>query len=425
MAKRNYTSKERQSALKMVAKIGLAEASRKLGIPNTTICEWRSRAKKAAAAADEAAAPTKPPAPEKAAEIPPPADSATKEKRVAKLYSPSMKAQILEYAAQHGITEAAVKFGATRFSIYNWKRQVALHAKGKAESSPVVGSDEDRATKRDERILAEWKASAGLGPSQVRNQLRRQGVKFSLHTVRCVMEEHGYVAPKVRRTSEHNQCFEAVRPNQMWHLDFLHRHINKQKVYVLLILDDFSRFIVGGAIWDGERVSAVQETFSSAVARHGKPEKVLSDGGSAFHSWRGVGGFTSLLTELEVDQIVAQNPQTNGKLEVLNANIQKELFNQDKFFDLGETQHRFLAWVDFYNFRRTHHALGGVLVPADRYFGRAEEVLACIETGEPIGGIGEPASLADRQLDLFRISSHRGQVELHLLGHRIQLPLAR
>lgn len=211
----------------------------------------------------------------------------------------------------------------------------------------------------------------------------------------------------------------------MWHLDFLHRHINKQKVYVLLILDDFSRFIVGGAIWDGERVSAVQETFSSAVARHGKPEKVLSDGGSAFHSWRGVGGFTSLLTELEVDQIVAQNPQTNGKLEVLNANIQKELFNQDKFFDLGETQHRFLAWVDFYNFRRTHHALGGVLVPADRYFGRAEEVLACIETGEPIGGIGEPASLADRQLDLFRISSHRGQVELHLLGHRIQLPLAR
>lgn len=138
-----------------------------------------------------------------------------------------------------------------------------------------------------------------------------------------------------------------------------------------------------------------------------------------------MGAFTSLLTELEIDQIVAQNPQTNGKLEVLNANIQKELFNQDKFFDLGETQHRFLAWVDFYNFRRTHHALGGVLVPADRYFGRAEEVLACIETGKPIGGIGEPASLAERHLDLFRISSHRGQVELHLLGHRIPLPLAR
>ena len=167
------------------------------------------------------------------------------------------------------------------------------------------------------------------------------------------------------------------------------------------------------------------ETFSAAVARHGRPEKVLSDGGSAFHSWRGVGRFTSLLTELEVDQIVAENPQTNGKLEVLNANIQKELFNQEKFFDLGETQRRFLAWIDFYNFRRTHHALGGLLVPADRYFGRTEEVLACIEAGKPPGGVGEPAPVGERQLDLFRISSHRGQVELHLLGHRIRLPLAR
>ena len=424
MAKRIYTPKEKQAALKMADKVGLAEASRKLGIPNTTICEWRSRAKKAAAATDEVAAPTNN-APEKTVEVSLPAASAIGEKRAAKLYSATMRAQILEYAAQHGITEAASKFGATRFSIYNWKRQVALHAKGRTSSSPVSSSEEDSNAKRDERILAEWKASAGLGPSQVRNQLRRQGIKVSTHTVRCVLEEHGYVPPKVRRTSEHNQRFEAVRPNQMWHLDFLHRHINKQKVYVLLILDDFSRFIVGGAIWDGERVSAVQETFSSAVGRHGKPEKVLSDGGSAFHSWRGVGAFTSLLTELEIDQIVAQNPQTNGKLEVLNANIQKELFNQDKFFDLGETQHRFLAWVDFYNFRRTHHALGGVLVPADRYYGRAEEVLASIETGKSIGGIGEPASLAERCLDLFRISSHRGQVELHLLGHRILLPLAR
>ena len=88
---------------------------------------------------------------------------------------------------------------------------------------------------------------------------------------------------------------EAVRPNQLWHLDFLCRHIHKQKVYILILLDDFSRFIVGGALWDGERTGAVIETFSTAVSRHGRPEKVMTDGGSAFHSWRGVGAFTNLL----------------------------------------------------------------------------------------------------------------------------------
>ena len=115
----------------------------------------------------------------------------------------------------------------------------------------------------------------------------------------------------------------------------------------------------------------------------------------------------------------------NGKLEVLNANVQKELFDKETFFDLGEAQRRLSAWIGFYNFRRTHHALGGLLVPADRYFGRADEVLAYIEAGRSPDGVGEPLPPGERVLDLFRITSHRGQVEVHLLGHRIVLPLAK
>jgi transposase InsO family protein len=216
-----------------------------------------------------------------------------------------------------------------------------------------------------------------------------------------------------------------VRPNHLWHADFLHRYVHKQQVYVLLIIDDYSRFIVGGAIWDGERTAAAQETFLNAVNRHGKPEKIMSDGGSAFYAWKGIGAFTHLLEELEVDQLVASIPQVNGKAEVLNANIQKELFDKETFFDLGEAQRRLSAWISFYNFRRTHIALGGLLVPADRYFGRADQVLACIEAGRSPEGIGEPIPTGERQLDLFRITSHRGQVELNLLGHRILLPLLK
>jgi len=237
---RRYTPKEKQAALKLADKVGPAEAGKKLGIPDSTICGWRFHAKQATAAAAVAATPEPAsPAPGKAAEDSAPAATAAKAKKVAKFYSPSLKAQVLEYAAQHGITEAASKFGATRFSIYSWRRKVKLHAEGNAKDSPVVGSDEDPAAIRDQRILAEWKSSTGLGPSQVRNQLRRQGMKVSIHTVRCVLEEHGYVTPKVRRKEGHDQRFEAVRPNQLWHLDFLHRYINKQKVYALILLDDF------------------------------------------------------------------------------------------------------------------------------------------------------------------------------------------
>jgi transposase InsO family protein/predicted kinase len=451
----HYSQEQREQALHLARMKGIRPAARELGMPPATIGNWLKLKTEAEAAKADPPTLEEPKASGKLVDqsCPPPQSAAALEaasregvvaagskpdatdpvaaalaKRkvsgtlVAKLYTPSQRAAALDLASIEGVAAAARLLGISRFSIYDWRRQTALHAQGKAENSPVVGSDENKAEARDLRILAEWKTHPGLGPSQVRNQLRRQGLKVSVHTVRCVLEENGYVTPKVRREVAHDQRYEAVRPDYLWHLDFLHRHINKQKIYVLLIIDDFSRFIVGGAIWDGERVAAVQETFMEAVGRHGKPEKAMSDGGSAFYAWKGIGGFTRLLDELELDQIIARIPQVNGKLEVLNANIQKEFFNQEKLFDLGEAQLRLKAWIHFYNFRRTHQALGGLLVPADRYFGRADEVMAHIEAGRSPDGVGEPISPGERQLDIFRITSQRGQIEIHLLGHRIVLP---
>ena len=345
-------------------------------------------------------------------------------RRVARVYTPSERAQILECADKEGVTAACKEHGVSEFSIHNWRRLARLRAEGKAAASPVVGGNEDRKAAVCKRILDIWRAHPGLGPSQIRNQLRRENMKVSIHTVRCVLEENGYVHPKVRREVVHDKRYEAVRPNHMWHLDFLHRHIHKQKVYILLVMDDFSRFIVAAVIVNGERVAAVQEAFLGAVNRYGKPEKAMSDGGSAFCAWKGVGAFTNLLNELEVDQLIAQIPQVNGKIEALNGNIQKELFNKVIFSDLEDANHGLSAWIQHYNFGRTHHALGGLLVPADRYFGRADEVLAQIEAGRSPSGVDEPIPPAERQVDLFRVSSCRGQVELHLLGHRIVLPIS-
>lgn len=414
MGQQKYSTVEREKALRRAEEVGPSAAARELGMPAGTIFRWRHDAKNT-----EKASPAEPNSDGSSGVA---HEGAKSEPRVAKVYTPSERARALEFAAKEGVTAASRKYGIARFSIYDWRRKAALHAEGKASDSPLVGDDEDPRARRDQEILKEWRAHPGLGPSQVRNQLRRRGLKVSVHTVRCVLEEHGYVPPKIRRQEVHDKLYEAVRPNCLWHLDFLHRHIHKQRVCILLILDDFSRFIVGGAIWDGERVAAVCETFQQAVDRHGKPEKVMSDGGSAFHTWKGVGRFTQLLEDLEVDQLIASTPQANGKLEVLNANVQKELFNKETFFDLGETQRRLMAWIQFYNLRRTHHALGGLLVPADRYFGRVDEVLAQLELGGNPDGIGEPAPMSERQLDFFRITSRRGQVELYLLGHRIAVP---
>ena len=422
MRKSVYSPEQREEALRVSDEIGPKAAARKLGIPAGTVYYWRHERNKQQEPTEKSIGKVERENESKQTAQTPEPTAPDFKKRVAKSYTPSERAEVLECAAKHSVTEASKQHGVSRFSIYSWQRKAKLHAEGKLKDSPVTGSDEDPRAARDRRILKEWRSRPGLGPSQIRNQLRREGLKISVHTVRCVMEENGYVTPKVRRKEVHDQTYEAVRPNHLWHLDFLHRHIHKQKVYVLLVLDDWSRFIVGGALWDGERVAAVIETFEAAVTRHGKPEKVMSDGGSAFYAWQGMGQFTRLLEELEVDQLIARIPQVNGKLEVLNANVQKELFNQETFFDLGEAQRRLSAWIHFYNFRRTHHALGGLLVPADRYFGRSDEVLAAIESGQRPDGLGEPLAVEQRELDLLRLTSCRGRLELSLLGHSIALP---
>jgi putative transposase len=378
-----------------------------------------------------------------------------------KRYSPAMLQEILRCAAEHGPTETMKKYGCSAWSIYRWQRQ----AKNAASSAPAqlgdvlrtpltpaaLGesrdheisslpppqqaappSDGNRGTshhsessheetiplpERHQLILNTWKQHPLLGPSQIKNQLRRLGYKMSVNTVRNLMEEHGYVTPKTKR-KEHTGSYEAVRPRQLYHLDFFHLHVHKQKQVLLLIEDDFSRFIAGWTLVDTENADAVIEAFEKAVARYGKPEAVMSDRGSAFYSWSGVTRFENLLIEYGIDYFVARVPQSNGKIEALNATVQRELIRKIEFADLTDAARHIAQWVHYYNFERTHHALGGILVPGDRFLGCVEETLARIQAGEGTSPL-ELLAGAQRALELFRIVAAGGTPEIYLLGKKI------
>ena len=374
------------------------------------------------AQATEAAKMTPAPATE-TTETPPSAasvPSGNSRKRVARSYTPSEKAQALEHAAAHGVSATSEKFGASRFAIYDWQRKLKKANAGKGPSPTSGPAPQEIEEQRDREILGEWRKHPGLGPSQIRNQLRRRNVKVSVTTARRVMEDAGYRPPKVKR-EPHDERYEAVRPNHLWHLDYVHQHINRAETHTLILIDDCARFVTGHGVDDAERAQMVLDTFEEAVRRHGKPESVMHDRGAAFWSWRGISRFTALLTELGIDQVVAEEKEHNGKIEVFNANLQKELFDRHRFYDLAEMKRRLAAHLQWYNRARTHHALGGLLVPADRYYGRAEEVLARIEAGAQRDG--DELELRDRCLELFKVVSKNGTPEVWLLGQRLTVPV--
>lgn len=435
--RRQYTAAEREAVVRDVPAMGVRGASRAHGVPESSVSEWAKAAGvkrtteapqpiEATARAIEGAPAGDPPreAPA-AANEPTPAKlpmRRTLKSRVAKVYTPSQKAAILEDAAKDGITAAAKKHGVSRFAIYAWDRKVAKAAKGEGPSPTAGPAPKELEAQRDKEILDEWRRHPGLGPSQIKNQLRRKGIKTSVHTVRRVMEEAGYRPPKVER-KPHDQRFEAARPNHLWHLDFVQRNIHRANTFTLILIDDYSRYVVGHGVDEGaERADFVIATFEDAVARHGKPEMVLHDKGSAFWSWKGVSRFTALLTELGIDQVAAEHKEWNGKVEVFNANLHKELFDAHRFYDVAEMRRRLAAHLHWYNHARTHHALGGLLVPADRYYGRVEEVLARIEAGAG-RDVNDRLDLRERCLELFKVTSKGGIAEVWLLGQRLlELP---
>jgi len=319
MARRStqkYTAQQKRDAIELANEIGTSLAAVRLGIPKGSLSCWRFK--------DQAARKTGgawPPFPAPAEEVdeveqtPLPAVMA---RRIAKIYTPSQRAVALELVAKIGVNAASRQLGISRFSLYEWRRKVEGAAQGKGDS-PTSGPDpKDVEAKRDAEILAVWHEHPGLGPSQVRNQLRRKGIKVSTHTVRRVMEDAGYRPPKVVQR-EHTERFEAVRPNHLWHLDFVQRWIGRASTFTLILIDDHSRFVVGHGVDDAERSDLVLDTFEQAVARYGGPEMLMHDKGSAFWSWKGISRFTRLLEEMGTEQIVAEAKEWNGKIETFRS----------------------------------------------------------------------------------------------------------
>lgn len=206
-------------------------------------------------------------------------------------------------------------------------------------------------------------------------------------------------------------------------LDILEFFIHKQKVYLLLLLDDFSRFIPGFRLSTETSIDMVIGVFQEAIDRYGKMEEVLSDRGFVFYSWRGVNRFERYLEVEGIHQTHASphHPQTLGKVEAANKQIQKELIRRQEFKGVKDAEEAIKKWVETHNYKRTHQGLGGLLVPADRFHGRVDVVIESLskkidpETQIGYDGIDISRSLVNLVLE------PEGKMRLYVFGHHVDL----
>ena len=99
--------------------------------------------------------------------------------------------------------------------------------------------------------------------------------------------------------------------------------------------------------------------------------RLLSDNGAGYVSR----AFRDYLNLVGIGHILSApfHPQTNGKVERYQQSLKKEV-NQLPYELPSELETAIAAFVDYYNYRRYHKALGNV-TPADVLYGRREQIL--------------------------------------------------
>ena len=341
-------------------------------------------------------------------------------------FTQKQKLDILESARETGIKGAADLAGIHYTTVYQWQRKLeVLGDEAFLACRPKSrGRGIKKVTKEQENgVLETWGRYPGFGPSQVRNQLRRQGITISTRTVQRLMEANGYRGIRKKRDKEESRRFEANRPLELVQIDILEFFIHKLKVYLLLLLDDFSRFILGFRLSTETSIDMVIGVFQKAIDRYGKMEEVLSDRGFVFYSWRGANRFERYLEVEGIHQTHASphHPQTLGKIEAANKQIQKELIRRQEFKGVKDAEEAIKKWVETHNYKRTHQGLGGLLVPADRFHGRVDAVLKSISKKiDPERKIGYDGIDISRSL-MNLVLEPEGRMRLYVLGHSVDL----
>jgi transposase InsO family protein len=283
--------------------------------------------------------------------------------------------------------------------------------------------------------ILKWKREyPSMGPAQIRAQLKRfKGWRLSVKAIGRTLQKNGYELEQrgSRPQGYEPQRFEAPHRNNLWQLDFMEARIYGQKLFILVILDDFSRYLVALKVLLEPTSEAVVEVMKESIRLHGKPEGTYTDRGGAFLAWRDQSSFSGYCEEKLIDHHVskAYHPQGRGKVEAVIRTLQRELWEIEHLNDLGEVQAALDKFRNRYNFERAHMGIDG-LTPADRYFGRWPEVLDRINAisrqrnGADTGGVGlvQEEALAGRApVEVLRLMINDNKLELRFFGHRVVL----
>ena len=232
--------------------------------------------------------------------------------------------------------------------------------------------DETEVKSAIESVAAEWPT---YGYRRVTKQLHRQEWVVNKKRIQRLMREMGLqvkIKRKARKTtnSEHDfprypnlvQDLEIVRPDQVWVSDITYIRLRYEFVYLVVIMDVFTRSIRGWHLGRGLDQSLTLIALDRALAEHA-PEIHHSDQGIQYAAT----AYIQMLQAVNAEISMAESGEAwqNGYAERLIRTIKEEevdLSDYEDYNDAVSQLGRFLN--DVYIHKRIHSSLG-YLTPAE------------------------------------------------------------
>jgi putative transposase len=206
------------------------------------------------------------------------------------------------------------------------------------------------------------------GARKVWRQLHREGISVARCTVERLMRQlhlQGVRRGKTKRTTTPDQAaarpadlverdFSATRPNQLWVADLTYVATWSGFVYVALVIDAFSRFIIGWQAARSLRTDLALDALEMAIwRRRGGLDGLVhhSDRGSQYLAIR----YTERLVEAGAACSVGSRGDSydNALAETIIGLYKTELIRQrGPWKGIDQVEYATLEWVDWFNHRR-------------------------------------------------------------------------
>ncbi len=266
-----------------------------------------------------------------------------------------------QHRSSHGVQKMCHVLGVSRSGYYRWKKKP--EGKRKKENNKILVKVKEFYQRSDRTY----------GSPRITKDLRADGDMYGENRIARLMRENGIMAKTVRKfktttNSKHNlpvaenllkQDFTAEAPNKVWCSDITYIPTLEGWLYLAVILDVFSRQVVGWAMSKRLTADFVVRALHQAVGRR-KPET-----GCILHSDQGVQyacmDFVSVLKQYGFLQSMSRrgNCYDNALAESFFKTLKTEQVYHCRYETRNEARQSIFKYIEmFYNRQRRHSALG-------------------------------------------------------------------